>query len=384
MDNKFDDIRPYYDSEIPEAMQRIAKDPLFPILSSYVFPEKTSSEVAEMVRKIKTIREFQLKIMNPANKAICRNSISKLSYSGFENINPGKAYIYLSNHRDIMLDAALLQTILIDNGLETTEITFGANLMQGQLVIDVGKSNKMFKVERPGGNMRDFFRASVHLSDYMRTCITQRKESMWIAQRNGRTKDGVDRTDQGIINMFRMSAPKDMSKTGSVAELHLLPVAISYEWEPCDIAKVLELYTRSLGPYTKKPGEDLTSIITGITAYKGRVHIHFCPEITAEDLEPYESLSSAEFNRQTAALADSRICPEYRLWPNNYIAHDLLHGSRAHSEFYTPEEEAALLKYMDKLEEYGDVCDLDSLRSIMLGIYAGPVDSKEIFSKDKQ
>ena len=233
MDNKFDDIRPYYDSEIPEAMQRIAKDPLFPILSSYVFPEKTSSEVAEMVRKIKTIREFQLEIMNPANMAIGRNSISKLSYSGFENINPGKAYIYLSNHRDIMLDAALLQTILIDNGLETTEITFGANLMQGQLVIDVGKSNKMFKVERPGGNMRDFFRASVHLSDYMRTCITQRKESMWIAQRNGRTKDGVDRTDQGIINMFRMSAPKDMSKTGSVAELHLLPVAISYEWEPC-------------------------------------------------------------------------------------------------------------------------------------------------------
>ena len=110
MDNKFDDIRPYYDSEIPEAMQRIAKDPLFPILSSYVFPEKTSSEVAEMVRKIKTIREFQLKIMNPANKAICRNSISKLSYSGCENMNAGKAYIYLSNHRDIMLDAALLQT----------------------------------------------------------------------------------------------------------------------------------------------------------------------------------------------------------------------------------------------------------------------------------
>ena len=177
--------------------------------------------------------------------------------------------MYLSNHRDIMLDASLLQNALLMNGFDTTEITFGANLMQGQLVIDIGKSNKMFRVERPGGSIREFYKASMHLSEYIRHTIVEKKQSVWIAQRNGRTKDGKDRTDQGIINMFRMSSE---GKSTSLSQLNLLPVSVSYEWEPCDILKTLELYAKRQGPYLKKPGEDLNSILTGILQPKGRVH----------------------------------------------------------------------------------------------------------------
>ena len=145
----------------------------------------------------------------------------------------------MSNHRDIMLDASLLQNVLLAHGHDTSEITFGANLMQGELMIDLGKSNKMFRVER-GGNMKDFYLSSMHLSNYIRNAVTRLHHSVWIAQRNGRTKDGNDTTDQGIIKMFCMSHPQD--KIEALEQLHIVPVTVSYEWEPCDVLKAIELY----------------------------------------------------------------------------------------------------------------------------------------------
>ena len=262
MNDMFDDIRPYYDSEIPAAMKRIADAPLFPVLASFVFPDRPLEEVRDLVRSFSNTYEFQSGVMYHANRKIIDNSIDEFTYGGLENIDKNRRYVYLSNHRDIMLDASLLQNVLVDNGLDTAEITFGANLMQGELVIDIGKSNKMFKVERPGGSIREFYKASKHLSDYIRHAITEKRQSVWIAQRNGRTKDGLDHTDQGIINMFRMSYDGD--KVCSLAELGILPVSVSYEWEPCDVLKTLELYARSKGPYVKREGEDLNSILTGI------------------------------------------------------------------------------------------------------------------------
>ncbi|MGN1221059.1 MAG: acyltransferase, partial [Candidatus Cryptobacteroides sp.] len=291
----FSDIRPYYDNEIPQAMSRISENPMFPVLASYVFPDKPTEQVREMVGNISTIADFQRKVMFHANERIIAQSISEFTFDGMENIGKSCNYVYLSNHRDIMLDASLLQNALVMNGFDTTEITFGANLMQGQLVIDIGKSNKMFRVERPGGSIREFYKASMHLSDYIRHTIVEKKQSVWIAQRNGRTKDGIDRTDQGIINMFRMSSE---GKSTSLSELNLLPVSVSYEWEPCDILKTLELYARRQGPYIKKPGEDLNSILTGILQPKGRVHFHICEPISELDMEPYNKLSSNDFNKK--------------------------------------------------------------------------------------
>lgn len=373
--NRFDDIRPYYDSEIPAAMQRIAESTSFPLLSSYVFPERNIEEVRKEVLGYKTIRDFQLGVMYWANKQIIKKSMTEFTFGGVENISEDKNYLYVSNHRDIMLDAALMQNILIDKGMDTCEITFGANLMQGQVVIDVGKSNKMFKVERPGGSVREFYRSSLHLSDYIRTTITEKKQSVWIAQRNGRTKDGVDRTDQGIIKMFGMSRSDD--KIESLAELNILPVAISYEWESCDILKTIELYARRQGPYLKKPGEDLNSILTGITQPKGRVHIEFCKSITREDLAEFDDCTSGDYNRKVAELMDKRICSAYRLTPNNYIAHDLRYRKKEYADRYTAEEKQAFIDYAGRLSKYEEECDIEVLYDIFLGIYSGPVESKK-------
>ena len=244
------------------------------------------------------------------------------------------------------------------------------------LVVDIGKSNKMFRVERPGGNMREFLRASRHLSDYIRDSVAGRGQSVWIAQRNGRTKDGIDRTDQGIINMFRASGTGDMA--GSIAGLNIVPVSVSYEWEPCDILKTVELYARQSGPYIKKPGEDIESILTGIRQPKGRVHFSICKPVTEHDLDKFRDLRPNDFNRQVATLIDRRICSSYRLYPGNWVAHDILSGTGSFHTRYTESDKAALLRRMSLL----DSCpgDADVLRSIFLGIYAGPVDSAAKFS----
>lgn len=377
--NRFDDIRPYYNEEIPAAMQRITEATSFPLLASYVFPDRNIDDVRREMLQYKTIRDFQLGIMYWANKQILKTSATDFTYSGLEYISHGKNYLYVSNHRDIMLDASLLQDALIDSHYDTCEITFGANLMQGQVVIDVGKSNKMFRVERPGGSIKEFYKSSLHLSDYIRTTLIEKKQSVWIAQRNGRTKDGIDRTDQGIIKMFGMSRTDD--KVESLAELNIVPVAVSYEWESCDILKTIELYERQRGPYIKKPGEDLNSILTGITQPKGKIHIECCKPITSEDLLPFSDCTSSDFHKQVANLIDQRICSAYRLFSNNYIAHDIRYGNKQYAEYYTREEEKAFRERMQKLfARYAEECDIEALADIFLGIYANPVDSKIQFS----
>ena len=364
----FDDIRPYMDSEIPAAMQRIVSDKYFPLVCDFLFPDMPVQAVAALVGSCRTVEEFQSRVMYKVIYAIAHKTTSGLSVSGMERLDPAKDYLFISNHRDIMMDAAFLQVLLSDAGRKTSEITFGANLMQGQLVIDVGRSNKMFRIERPTTvtSARDFLLKSQYVSEYIRYTITQKKESVWIAQRNGRTKDGTDLTDQGIIKMFNLSGTED--RVQSLTDLNIAPLSISYEWEPCDELKALELYAKSSGqPYIKKPGEDLNSILTGITQPKGRVHLTVCEPIRKEELEPFDSFANPEFNKAVAELIDSRIRPAYRLYPNNYIAADLLSGKRNHS--YTDSEKEAFVNHVDKItKEYPD-----ELRDILLHIYANPI-----------
>lgn len=364
----FDDIRPYVDSEIPAAMQRIVSDKYFPLVCDFLFPDTPVQEVAVMLGSCRTVEEFQMRVMYKVIYAIADKTTNGLTVSGMERLDPGKDYLFVSNHRDIMMDAGFLQVLLSDAGRRTSEITFGANLMQGQMVIDVGRSNKMFRIERPTTvtSARDFLLKSQYVSEYIRYAITQKKESVWIAQRNGRTKDGMDLTDQGIIKMFNLSGGEDRVK--SLEELNIAPLAISYEWEPCDELKALELYAKSSGqPYIKKPGEDLNSILTGITQPKGRVHLTVCEPIRREELEKYQDSSNPDFNKGVAELIDSRIKSAYRLYPNNYIAADLLSGKRAHS--YTDAERDAFIQHVDTItKEYPE-----ELRDILLRIYANPV-----------
>ena len=381
----FSEIRPYTDNEIPAAMDRIAGSTSFPLVASYVFPDRSIDDVRREVRSYKTIHDFQMGIMYWANRKIIQDSTASFTCGGIENISSNthhptaNAHLYVSNHRDIMLDAALFQNVLVDNGADTTEITFGANLMQGQIVIDIGKSNKMFKDARPGGSVREFYKSSLFLSEYMRHVITEKHHSVWIAQRNGRTKDGKDRTDQGIIKMLCMSHSDD--KVMAIADLNIVPVSVSYEWESCDILKTVELYERQFGPYIKKPGEDLNSILTGITQYKGNVHFEVCKPLGLDELNEFSDLTSVDFHKAVANLLDQRICSSYHLYPNNYIAHDILYGNRKYSAMYSSKEKDAFMHRMNKLQKYEEECDMDKLYEIFLGIYANPVDSKSQMSK---
>ena len=378
--NSFDDIRPYNDTEIPAAMQRIAAAASFPLLAAYTFPDRSLQDVRSEVLSYNNIHDFQYNFMFHAVRQILDKTTTAFTYGGIDNLTHGTSYLFTSNHRDIVLDATIMQEALRAHDFPTTEITFGANLMHGQMVIDLGKSNKMFRVERPGGSVREFYRSSLHLSEYLRMVLTEKHQSVWIAQRNGRTKDGIDRTDQGIIKMFGMSRTDD--KIESLTELNIVPVAVSYEWEPCDILKAIELYERRNGePYIKKPGEDLNSILTGITEPKGRVHLEFCRPVSRADLMSFDRCTAGDFHKNVAALIDQRICSAYRLTPNNYIAHDIRYGKKTYASMYTAAEKDAFTNHMTTcLSRYEDDCDIDILTDIFLGIYANPVDSKSLIN----
>ena len=377
MAQDFDDIRPFYDSEIPAAMQRIADSPHFPLLARYVYPGQDIEKVRALMRQFTNVYDFQHEVMRCVNEQVVARSTTSFTFDGIDVLDPEKRYLFVSNHRDIMLDACLLQYALWQCGHETTEITFGANLMSSPLVIDIGKSNKMFRVER-GGTPREFYRSSLHLSEYIRYCITEKHQSVWIAQRNGRTKDGIDQTDQGIIKMFGMSRPKQPVE--ALAELNIVPVSISYEWESCDLLKARELYLSRETKYVKQPGEDLNSILTGVMQPKGAVHITCCPVITADDLRPLAEGGGVEsdYNRAVAHLLDQRIISAYHLTPNNYIAYDLLHLTSTYADRYTPAQRDAFLAHTERLREMhiDDIETLNALRNILWSIYANPVEQK--------
>ena len=373
MNTKFDDIRPYIDAEIPEAMNRIADSELLPAIAKFVFPEKELSEVQKLLRSFTNIYDFQVGVMFAFNQQVISRSIENFTYSGTEYLDPAKNYLFISNHRDIVMDSSLLQLLLYYEGFRTTEITFGSNLMSSQLIIDIGRSNKMFKVMR-GENPRDFYKSSLHLSEYIRHTITEKNESIWIAQRSGRTKDGNDATDQGILKMFCMSGGKDAVQ--ALNTLNIVPVAISYQYEPCDFFKTRELYlSRNGAKYVKEKNEDVTSVLTGITQLKGNVHISVCESLRQEELQLAATEKSAnDFYKNVASFIDHRIYSNYKLYDTNYIAHDLRSNTNTFATHYTPQsKEQFVQRYHQILDKFD--ADKDIVGQIFLGIYANSVDN---------
>jgi len=364
-----DDYRPYNDSEVPAAVHRIAQDALFPHIVKFIFPEKDLKGFLEEFKQIKTVNEFQVNIMNKAIGKIVEKTITNLSYAGVEALTNEKNYMFVSNHRDIVLDSAILQTILYANDVKTTEITFGSNLMNPQIVVDIGKINKMFKIVR-GGTAREIFINAQRVSEYMRYAITEKRCSTWIAQRNGRTKDGYDKTEIGVLKMFAMSSKKDF--VDNLDELNITPITVSYEYEPCDFLKTREVYISRQQQYVKQPGEDLSSILNGIKQYKGNVHYTICKPITREELESCAKFPNSERFKILAEIIDNRIYGGYKLFKTNYIAFDILENGTRFSEYYTPEEREKFIVYMENgLSQLEG--DKKELQQIFLEIYAGSV-----------
>lgn len=369
MENYFDDIRPYNDDEINATMHRITANPLFKNVATYIYPDKSLEDVKTMFCGFNSIHDFQIHVMYDVIMRIMEKSIKDFSYSGMEHLNTQNRYLFISNHRDIALDATLLQYILNKEGHETSEISFGDNLMHGEIVVDLGKSNKMFKLVR-GGSPREILNNSIKLSKYLRHCLYDKHQSAWIAQRNGRTKNGYDLTEKALVKMLNIGGNNDI--ISNISELNIVPMSVSYQYEPCDIQKARELYISISQKYVKKPGEDLESILSGILEPKGDVHYSFAAPITKDALMQYESLDKNGQLTAISDLLDKRICLGYKLWNTNYIAYDILNRTNKYSAHYSIRDREYFLGRMEQKISYIDIKD-DKIKEIFLNIYAAPV-----------
>ncbi|MNM85404.1 Acyltransferase [compost metagenome] len=319
---EFEAIRPYADAEVRPVLERLLDDDAFiSILTRYRFPRLAGPlgwllkpVIAHYLRKeiqdVDSVAALQERIEPYVDRSIERAS-DGISYSGLEHLQKGRPYLFLSNHRDIVMDPAFVNYALYHAGLPTPRLAIGDNLLQKPFVSDLMRLNKCFIVHRSLTGRREKLAAFQTLSAYINHSIRSEGTSVWIAQAEGRAKDGDDRTDSAILKMFHMSR-KDEAFADAMRDLHLVPISISYEYDPCDLAKARELYIRaSTGSYSKAPGEDDASIAQGITGFKGRVHISFGPEVAALDADA----------KQLAQRIDQEILGNYRLFPVNYLAY---------------------------------------------------------------
>jgi len=365
----YDEFRPYNEKEALEAVKRISENKRFKQLIHYFFPNLDDNGYIKLMNSVKSINDFQMKIMHQITDRIIERTITKLSVSGLENIERNNHYVFISNHRDIVLDATLFEYLLADNGFRTTEITFGNNLMEDPLVFDIGKTNKMFKVYRKG-TPKELLKKTLQLSEYIRYTVFNKRESVWIAQRGGRTKNGDDKTHSGILKMLNASGTKSFEE--NMRELNIVPISVSYEFEPNDHLKVNELLNTVNGKYTKKEGEDINSIIDGTCSNKGNVHIAIGKPISSR-LNVLETISRTnEKVKKLGEIIDFEIYRNYKLFPNNFIAYDLLYNSDKFQNHYSKAQKDTFISYrkeqLSKINDFSKKAD-----SLFLKIYANPV-----------
>ncbi len=371
---EFDEIRPYNDDEVPQVINSLVKTKDFIRFAKWFFPSKSVKSLITELSKIKTIHDFQLTFIYPILENVINQSITKLTFSGIDNVRPNTPYIFITNHRDIILDSALLNYILYQNGFQTAEIAIGSNLLINKWITDLVKLNRTFIVQRnvPG---RKLYHYSFILSKYIRYTITEKKRSVWISQREGRTKDGDDKTQISLIKMFNISGEKDW--VSNYKEVNILPVTINYEIEPCDIEKVKELYEKAHNKdYKKTQLDDLNQMIGGMLAPKGKVHLTFGEPLNPKI--PYlSSFPKRKFFQNLAKLVDTEIYKGYKLLPFNFVAADVVFDDINFSQYYTKEDKERFLHMMhEKLSKIDG--DRKELERLFLNIYANPV--KNYFS----
>ena len=370
---EFDAIRPWEPEDLPEVYERLLANAQFQQVLGYLYPNVPLEMIAKKLKACKTNLEFQL-----AFAYDFVHGILKKAATGCEMdcgaIDANRNYTFISNHRDIVLDSAILDVLLVDNHFKTTcEIAIGDNLLSLPWVKDLVRVNKAFIVERALG-MRQMLMASKRLSDYMHFAIKEKNENIWIAQREGRAKDSDDRTQKGILQMMSMGG--EGSVIERLRQLHLVPLSISYEYDPCDYLKAKEFQQKRDNPGWKKgPTDDLVSMQTGIFGYKGHVHYHAaaCLDEYLDALDP--EMPKQDIYNKVAAYIDQQIHSNYRLYPGNYVASDLLEGSSAHADKYTAEEKDVFEKYIAGQMQKIDLPGKDDafLRERLLTMYANPL-----------
>lgn len=378
--DEFDSISPYTDAEAVVALAKVAEDPAVPRVSKIVFPDQEPDYLAGLLKNVKSIDDFQSMVMTKFVEWILDSSAHNFSYDGIQNIrNIEGRYLALSNHRDIIIDPAILQVVLYKNGLPMTEIAVGDNLLSNKYIEYLIRSNRMIRVIR-GISARSLYLSSLLLSKYIRHCITTGKNSIWIAQREGRAKNGIDTTEQGLLKMLDLSGTKDFVE--NFRELHIVPLSISYEYESCAIRKAREMLISRTQKYVKGPREDLESILTGIQQKKGNIHLNIGTPLTAEEIVVASAFDKNDRYQSIRHAIDQRIIKGYKLWKTNYIGYDMLNHSYTYADRYTQADAEEFTQYVEtELDSVEKSLNRNDLRMILLAIYANPVVS---FRKLKQ
>lgn len=374
--SKFDSIRPFYDAEINAAIQDTVNHPMMKALMNFTFPDVDDSVWKEQLRKTHSIRDFQCNFIYQSLKKVLEKSSEGLSTSGFENLEKNTSYLLISNHRDIILDTSLLNACLFDHGLVMTASAIGDNLVKKAFMNTLAKMNRNFLVQR-GLSPRELLQSSKLLAEYIGQLLLRENRSVWIAQREGRTKDGNDATHPGVLKMLAMGSDEE-NLMNYFKKIKIVPVSISYEYDPTDALKMPQLMAEANNEvYIKEKNEDFTTLLSGIMGQKKRIHIHV-GKVLDDELDAI----SEEFdnsNKQIQALAqtiDESILKSYKLWPTNYIAYDILNKTNEHSHLYSENEKSLFERRMELRIDDSNPIALQSF----LAMYANPVVNKMKFS----
>ncbi len=375
--SQFDSIRPFYDSEVNEALALILHHPMMKAMMSFTFPDKDPSFWEQKLLDTHSIRDFQAKILYHSIQRILEKSSDGLTTSGFEKLHKNTSYLYISNHRDIILDTSLLNVTLLDHGLIMTASAIGDNLVQKKFTHILSKLNRNFLIQR-NLSPRELLQSSKLVSEYIYKLITTENRSVWIAQREGRTKDGNDTTQQGVLKMLGMASNEE-SLTDYFKKLRIVPVSISYEYDPTDALKIPRLVAEAnQETYIKEKNEDFKNLISGIIGQKKRIHIHI-GDVLDSELD-FIGTQIEGTNKQIQALAqtiDASIISGYKLWPTNYIAYDILHNTDEYAAFYTEREKQLFVRRLDiKIDETNPI-ELEGF----LAMYANPVINKKKYEE---
>ncbi len=375
---KFDSIRPYYDSEVNEALKSLLHHPMMKAMMDFTFPEVEDDVWKEQLSRTHSIRDFQVNFVYQSIQRVLERSSEGLTTSGFEKLEPNTSYLFISNHRDIILDTSLLNVSLIDHGLVMTASAIGDNLVKKDFLLKLSKLNRNFLVQR-GLSPRELLQSSKLMSEYMYHLLSKENRSVWIAQREGRTKDGNDATHQGVLKMVAM-ANDEARVMDFFKKLKIVPVSISYEYDPTDALKMPQLIALSKDEvYIKEKNEDFITLLSGIIGQKKRIHIHVGDVLENE----YEKIiaENDNNNKQIQALAqviDDSILQSYKLWPTNFIAYDILYKTTRFEHLYNEKERQLFER---RLEMRIDA-DNETMKEGFLAMYANPVVNKLKYTDD--
>ena len=373
---KFDQIRPFYDAEANAAILEIINNPMLIAMMEFSFPEDKTGQWKELMKRTHSLRDFQINFIYPGLMKVLERSSDGLSTSGFEILEPNTAYLLISNHRDIILDTSLLNACLYEKGLVMTTSAIGDNLIKKPFLKTLSRLNRNFAIRR-GLKGRELLESSQIASEYISNSLLHENRSVWIAQREGRTKDGNDVTQKGVLRMLTL-AEKDADAFQYFKKIKVVPVSISYEYDPTDKLKIPQLIAKARDEkYIKSENEDFLNLMRGIIGTKKRIHLSIngvldkeIDEIDQKDGPLSDKLSDL------ATVIDQKIWDGYRLWPSNFIAHDMLHQKNEFAEEYNREEKEAFEK---RIKEKIDSKNPEEVHNY-LAMYANPVSNKKQLS----